>query len=103
MDSQKRCWAALKYTSSRAQSTTPVIKGNNGEVAITLKQKEELFLESQFPKIQANNIPEPIIPQDGGIDLITDQVIKDALFSQSIKKAPEPDRLNFKTIRLIWE
>ena len=46
IDSQKRCWTALKYTSPRALSTTPIVKGNNGEVAITLEQKEELFLES---------------------------------------------------------
>jgi hypothetical protein len=62
MDSQKRCWTALKYISPRTLSTIPAIKGNNKEVAIILEQKEELFLESQFLKIQANDIPEPIIP-----------------------------------------
>src|SRR6266516_3992064 len=89
MDSQKRCWTALKYTSPRTLSTTPAVKGENRKVAITLEQKEELFLESQFPKIQTNDILKSIIPQDGGINLITDQIIKDALFSQSIKKISE--------------
>ena len=102
LDNQ-RCWTALKYTSPRALSTTPTVKGNSGEVAITLEQKEELFLASQFPKAHGNELSEPIIPQDGGIELITDQVIQNALLSQSIKKAPGLDRLNFKAIRLLWE
>ena len=103
MNSQKRCWTALKYTSPRTLSITPTVKKSNEKVVITLEQKEELFLESQFPKIQANDIPKPIIPQNGGINLIIDQIIKDTLLSQSIKKTSEPDRLNFKAIRLLWE
>jgi ribonuclease HI len=102
-ENQRRCWTALKYTSPRALSTTPAVKGNNGEVAITLEQKEELFLESQFPRVETSDIPESTIPQTGGLELFTDQVIRDALFSLSTKKAPGPDRLNFKAIRLLWE
>ena len=93
----------MKYTSPRALSTTPAVKGNNGVVAITLEQKEELFLDSQFPRIETSDIPEPTIPQTGGLELITDQAIRDALFSLSTKKAPGPDRLNFKAIRLLWD
>src|SRR5271156_5828740 len=103
LDSQKRCWTALRYTSPRALSTTPTVKGNNEEVATTLEQKEALFLASQFPKAQGNSILEPEIPQSGGIELITDQAIQNALFSQSLTKAPGSDRLNFKAIRLLWD
>jgi hypothetical protein len=35
------------------------------------------------------------------IELITEQAIKEALFSQSTKKAPGLDKLNFKAIRLL--
>ena len=69
---------------------------------MTLEQKEALFLASMFPKAQGNRVPEPIIPKNGGTELITDQDIDNALFAQSIKKAPGPDRLNFKAIRLLW-
>jgi hypothetical protein len=34
---------------------------------------------------------------------ITDEDIQVALFDQSVKKAPGPDRLGFKAIRLLWE
>jgi hypothetical protein len=103
LDGQKRCWTALRYTSPRALSTTPTVKDNNGEVATTLEQKEALFLASQFPKAQGDSLPEPEIPQSGGVELITDQAIQNALFSQSLKKAPGSDRLNFKAIRLLWD
>src|SRR5271154_29236 len=102
LDSQ-RCWTALRYTSPKALSTTPAVKGENDEIATTLEEKEALFLASQFPKAKNSDIPEPIIPQNGGIELVTDQLIQQALFSQSTKKAPGIDRLNFKAVRLLWE
>jgi hypothetical protein len=46
--SQKRCWTALKYTSTQAQSTTPTVKGPNGEIAITIEQKEALAYEASL-------------------------------------------------------
>ena len=45
---QKRCWMALKYTSIRAQTTTPTVKGPNGEIAISLEEKEALFRTTAF-------------------------------------------------------
>jgi len=34
---------------------------------------------------------------------ITVEDIQLALFDQSVKKAPGPDRLGFKAVRLLWE
>jgi len=34
---------------------------------------------------------------------ITDEDIREALFNQSVQKAPGPDRLGFKAIRLLWD
>ena len=34
---------------------------------------------------------------------ITDEDIREALFNQSVQKAPGPDRLGFKAIWLLWE
>jgi hypothetical protein len=34
---------------------------------------------------------------------ITESDIQEALFDQSVKKAPGPDRLGFKVIRLLWD
>jgi hypothetical protein len=35
--------------------------------------------------------------------MITDNQIRNALFDQSVLKAPSPDRLGFKAIRILWE
>jgi len=34
---------------------------------------------------------------------ITEEDIREALFNQSVQKAPGPDRLGFKAIRLLWD
>jgi hypothetical protein len=34
---------------------------------------------------------------------ITEEDIREALFEQWVKKAPGPDRLGFKAIRLLWD
>ena len=34
---------------------------------------------------------------------ITDENIREAVFRQSTKRAPGPDRLGFKVIKLLWE
>jgi hypothetical protein len=36
-------------------------------------------------------------------DFIQEEDIRKALFEQSTKKAPGPDKLNFKALRLLWE
>jgi hypothetical protein len=66
-----------------------------------LKQKKALFLITAFPTLQKNNNSKFIIPLNGGIELITEEIINNALFSQSIKKAFNINRFNFKAIRLL--
>jgi hypothetical protein len=54
---------ALKYTSIRAETTTPTVKGPNEEITVSLEEKETLFRITAFPTMgQQNNIPEPEIP-----------------------------------------
>jgi hypothetical protein len=98
---QKRCWMALKYTSLRAQTITLTVKGPNGEIAVSLEEKETLFRTTAFPTMgQQDNTPEPEIPQMH--ELIPLKLIKKVIFTQFIKKALGPDRLTFQVIRLLW-
>jgi hypothetical protein len=91
---------ALKYTFLRAQTTTPTVKGPNGEIAVSLEEKETLFRTTAFPTMgQQDNTPEPEIPQMH--EPIPLELIKKAIFTQSIKKAPGSDRLTFQAIRLL--
>jgi hypothetical protein len=55
---------ALKYIFLRAQTTISTVKGLNGEITVSLKEKETLFRITAFLTIgQQNNIPEPEISQ----------------------------------------
>jgi hypothetical protein len=54
---------ALKYTFLRAQTTTLTVKGLNGEIAVSLEEKETLFRTTAFLIIgQQDNTLEPEIP-----------------------------------------
>jgi hypothetical protein len=54
---------ALKYTSLRAQTTISTVKGPNGEITVSLEEKETLFRTTAFLTMgQQNNTPEPEIP-----------------------------------------
>jgi hypothetical protein len=91
---------ALKYIFLRAQTTTSTVKGPNGEIAVSLKEKKTLFRTTAFPTMgQQNNISEPEIPQIH--EPIPLELIKKVIFTQSIKKAPGPDRLTFQAIKLL--
>ena len=100
-----RCWTALRYTSARLGSSTPAIKAVNGTIATTIEEKEAVFLKSAFPgpiEGLTENPPISIQPISDNI-AIRDIDIEEALFNQSTKKAPGPDRLNFKALRLLWQ
>ncbi|KAL1978966.1 hypothetical protein VTN96DRAFT_7923 [Rasamsonia emersonii] len=44
-----RCWQALRYTTPKAASTTPTLRGPQGQVATTITEKEALVREVAFP------------------------------------------------------
>ena len=105
-EDKNRCWTALKYTSARESSITPAIKALNGDIAITIEEKEAIFLKQAFPEpLKATENIESsfsqLFSQNESIS-ISEKDIQAALFQQSIKKAPGPDRLNFKALRLLW-
>jgi len=72
-------------------------------VAESWEEKAELIKEEAFPKPSKG--VEKRAQEEGGEmwKKITDEDIREALFNQSVEKAPGPDRLGFKAIRLLWE
>jgi hypothetical protein len=53
----------LKYISLRAQTIILTVKGPNGEIAVSLEEKETLFRTTAFLTIrQQDNTLEPEIP-----------------------------------------
>jgi hypothetical protein len=99
-----RCWRALRYTKSSVPSQTPAIKikGTNGQpdrVAATAEEKEEIFMAQAFP-------PQP--REAGDIQVPNTKVsvraceVREALFAQSVKKAPGVDGISLQALRLLW-
>jgi hypothetical protein len=81
------------------------MKDANGEFAIIMKEKEAIFHKMTFPEPMASsiNIANSISHSINAISsFIIEEDIEKALYKQSIKKAPGPDKLNFKALRLLW-
>jgi hypothetical protein len=96
----EQVWQALRYTSPRIDSTTEVLKGERGEMAATIAEKEELIVRSAFP---APPPDEPVnVPGNGSIAEPTDTEIERTVWGPSVRKAPGPDCLNFAAVRLVW-
>jgi hypothetical protein len=96
-------WQALRYTKPGGQQTTKALKSRDGVVAESWEDKAELIKEEAFPK-PLKGVERKAQEEGGGMwKTITDEDIRLALFDQSVKKAPGPDRLGFKAMRLLWE
>jgi ribonuclease HI len=100
-----RCWVALKYSRPRDPAHTPAIRvqenGQERQIS-TIEGKERVFLAQAFP-------PQEDTQRQVSWDKVnmaqihaTEEEVKEALFSQSIKKAPGISYLNFKALRLLW-
>ena len=103
LDDPNRCWQALRYTKPPGNATTPALHGTDpgASPATSLSEKEALIRKSAFPDAPWSHTPKE---RPGGLahTLITPERVQQALFSQSTKKAPGEDRLNFKAYRLLW-
>jgi hypothetical protein len=80
------------------------MKDANRDFATTIKEKEEIFRKMAFlePIASSINIITTIDPFINAISsFIIKEDIKKALLEQSVKKALELDKLNFKAIRLL--
>jgi len=96
-------WQALRYTKPGGQQMTKALRSRSGEVAESWEEKAELIKDEAFPKPLKG--VEQKAQQEGGEmwKKITDEDIRKALFSQSVQKAPGPDRLGFKAIRFLQD
>jgi hypothetical protein len=80
------------------------MKDANSEFTTTIKEKEEIFRKIAFPDpiVSSINIT---FSRDSSINAISSFIIEEdiekALFKQSIKKALESNKLNFKALRLL--
>lgn len=97
-----RCWQALGYTKPRAATTTPKLRGPQGQLASSIDEKEALIRETAFPQAPGVN-QEVEIPQGSWHGQVNEGIARQALFHQAVQKAPGIDQLNFRALRLLWE
>ena len=100
---QNLCWTALKYAKPLQFKTTPTLRDPEGNIATSMKEKEALVCKSAFPKPPRSIGREPHMRAGIAHRDITEEKISHALMSQSAKKAPGPDKINFEILRMIWE
>jgi ribonuclease HI len=102
-DDSSRGWLALRYTKPYSNATTPALRGPEpgATPATTLIEKEALIRKTAFPNAPRSRPPKEL-PGGQAHTLITPERVHQALFSQSTKKAPGTDRLNFGACRLLW-
>ena len=69
----------------------------------TIKKKEIIFINQTFPDLskELNSTPSVLELKVRKNDFITEKEMEKVLFKELIKKTPELDKLNFKTIRLL--
>jgi len=74
----------------------------DGKQAITSLEKEEMLRHESLPPNDGDQ-HFGLTPPGRAHSRITEQAVERALFSQSVKKAPGPDKLSFGAIRLPWK
>jgi len=73
-----------------------------GKQANTSLEKEEMLRHESFPPNDGDQYY-GIPPAGCSHTRVTEQAVERALYSQSVKKAPGPDKLSFGAIRLLWK
>ena len=85
-------------------SHTPAIKvaSNDGQpdkIAAAAEEKEEIFMAQAFPPQTVDNEDIQVPDTSAGVSA---KQVREALFTQSVSKAPGVDGIGFKALRLLW-
>ena len=68
-------------------------------IAVIAEEKEKIFIEQGF--LSQTRVKEETAFLDSVAD-VSAKEIREALFAQSVKKAPGVDSIGFKALRLLW-
>jgi len=94
-------WRAARYANPRAGMTVEALKDREGKQANTSLEKEEMLRHESFPPNDGDQYYK-LPPAGSAHTRVTEQAVEQALYSQSVKKAPGPDKLSLGAIRLLW-
>jgi hypothetical protein len=95
-------WRAARYANPWVSMTVEALTDSEGKQANTATEKEEMWRCECFPPHE-NHYNYELPPARSAHTHVTEQAVKRALHTQSLQKAPGPDKLSFGAIRLIWK
>jgi len=95
-------WRAAKFANPLAGMTLEALTVRDGKQANTITEKEEMLRRKSFPPNEYDQYFE-LPPPGQAHQSISQQAVGRALFLQSIKKAPGPDKLSLGAVRLLWK
>lgn len=101
-DEDERCWTALHYTKDWATAITPVLKDQNGAMAVTIEKKEDLVREFNFPVPPSDDQELPELTPGEAYKAVNMDLVHKALYYQSVRRASGPDRINFHALCIMW-
>ena len=58
-EENERCWKALQYTKEWTVNVTPALRGQDGAIAVTVEEKEEMVRAMNFPSPPMDDRPLP--------------------------------------------
>src|SRR5215213_3356834 len=96
---------ALRYCKARKYQKTSTLQYDN-KIATTFQQKSEMLREALFPRLNNSNNQNTEIQtnrQQINYHDISNNEVKQAIFTSNTKKAAGPDRINFLCIRHAYE
>jgi hypothetical protein len=73
-----------------------------GNLANTAIEKEEMLTLESFP-LNVDDQYYELPPASSAHTKVTEKVVELPLYSQSVKKAPGPDKLSFGAVHLLWK
>jgi len=82
--------------------TVEALTDRDAKRANTSLEKEEMLRHECFPPNDSDQDYE-LPPAGSAHTRVTDQAVERALYSQSVKKAPGPEKKSFGAIRLLWK
>jgi hypothetical protein len=95
-------WRAAQYANPWVGMTVEALTDREAKQANTSQEKEEMLRRESFPPNDDDQYYK-LPPAGSAHTCVTEQAVEQALFSQSVKKAPRPDKLPFSAIRLLWK
>jgi hypothetical protein len=95
-------WGAVNFAIPWTGMTVEALTDRDGKQENMIAVKEEMARQEFFPPNEYDQYFE-LPPARQAHQSVTEQAVERALFSQSVFKDPDLDKLSFGAIRLLWK